>query len=106
MYDYGTPYVAPPMSPEQIAAERLRNEKVKKDGADAALKANEDAAANGDTYGLLRMGERYRDGDGVETNLMMAHAYLTRAALAGDQTASNELAQLPQISTSTNAPTH
>jgi TPR repeat protein len=61
-----------------------------------ALAANQSAAAQGDSYGLLRMGERYRDGEGVETNFLKARDYLARAAAAGDLSASNELAALPQ----------
>jgi hypothetical protein len=86
--DYGSICAAPGTSPTEIAA-------AKKAADDKALAANEDAAAHGDAYGLLRMGERYRDGDGVETNLDLARSYLTRAAAAGDMTASNELVVLP-----------
>jgi TPR repeat protein len=86
--DFGVICAAPGTSPEEIAA-------AKKAGDDKALAANEDAAAHGDPYGLLRMGERYRDGDGVETNLDLARGYLTRAAAAGDLMASNELVVLP-----------
>jgi TPR repeat protein len=88
--DFGVICAAPGSSPEEIAA-------AKKAGDDKALAANEVAAAHGDAYGLLRMGERYRDGDGVETNLDLARNYLSRAAAAGDMTASNELAALPAI---------
>jgi hypothetical protein len=65
--------------------------------ADArALKVNQDAAAKGDLVGLLRMGERYRDGDGVEKDLAKAKDYLQRAAAAGSPTAADELKRLPQ----------
>ena len=60
-----------------------------------ALKSNQDAADRGDDYGLLRMGERYRDGDGVEKNLTKAREYLTKAAAAGSSTATDELKQFP-----------
>lgn len=86
--DFGVPCAAPGTSPEEIAA-------AKKAANDRALAANEAAAAQGDPYGLLRMGERYRDGDDVETNLDLARSYLSRAMAAGDMTASNELAVLP-----------
>ena len=65
-------------------------------GEARALAANEASAAKNDPFGLLRMGERYRDGDGVPKDLGKARAYLTRAANAGEITASNELAALPQ----------
>jgi hypothetical protein len=59
------------------------------------LKSNQDMADKGDEYGLLRMGERYRDGDGVEKDLAKAKDYLTKAADAGSPTAADELKQLP-----------
>ena len=62
----------------------------------AALKANQDAAAKGDMFGLLRMGERYRDGDGVEKDLGKAREYLQKAADAGSPTAKEELSNLNQ----------
>lgn len=83
------------MTPDQIAAEKTKKEAARQAALGRALKANEDAAAAGDAYGLLRMGERYRDGDGVQTNLDKARNYLNRAAAAGDLTASNELVALP-----------
>ena len=45
-------------------------------------------------HGLLRMGERYRDGDGVEKDLAKSKDYLTKAAAAGSADATNDLAQL------------
>jgi TPR repeat protein len=90
--DYGTICAAPRTSPDEIAA-------AKKSGEDRALAANQAAAAQGDAYGLLRMGERYRDGDGVDKNLDTARNYLSRAAAAGDMTASNELVTLPASDT-------
>src|SRR5580658_4355950 len=97
--DFGIPCDAPP----EIAAREEKEAEaaaaaLKQKEAEAkvnALKANEAEAATGDMYGLLRMGERYRDGDGVETNLDKARDYLSRAAAAGELTASNELAALP-----------
>ena len=68
----------------------------KKATADAVLKFNQDAAAKGDAYGLMRMGERYRDGDGVETNAVLAKEYFAKAAAAGSVTASNALVRLPR----------
>lgn len=60
-----------------------------------ALKANQSAADNGDVYGLLRMGERYRDGDGVDKDLAKARDYFTKAAGAGSLTAKEALEKLP-----------
>jgi hypothetical protein len=64
-----------------------------------ALKFNQDAATKGDPYGLLRMGERYRDGDAVPKDLTKAREYLTKAAAAGSPTAADELSKLNQVST-------
>jgi TPR repeat protein len=80
----------------QIAAEKaaeIRAEKKKAADA-AALKANLAAAEKGDAYGLLRMGERYRDGNGVEKDLGKAREYLQKAADAGSPTAKEELSKL------------
>jgi TPR repeat protein len=55
---------------------------------------NQAQADKGDAYGLLRMGERYRDGDGVPKDLVKAKEYLFKAAAAGSSDATNELAQL------------
>jgi hypothetical protein len=104
LYDYGIPYVP---TPEEIAAAKAAQEKAKAEqkaktdariaaGKAAALKANQDAAAKGDSLGLLRMGERYRDGDGVEKDLAKAKDYLQRAADAGSPTAADELKNLSQ----------
>jgi hypothetical protein len=104
IYDMGQPYVPPPpkpATPEQIAAAKAAQEKAKVKAAEQkkiavarALQANQDAAAKGDEYGLLRMGERYRDGDGVEKDLGKAREYLQRAADAGSPMAKEELSNL------------
>lgn len=61
---------------------------------DKVLKNNEELADKGDVYGLLRMGERYRDGDGVPKDLIKAKTYLQQAATSGSLTAANELKAL------------
>jgi hypothetical protein len=66
----------------------------KQAAAARVLKMNQDAAAKGDAYGLLRMGERYRDGDGVEKDLAKAKEYFQKAADAGSPTAAEELSKL------------
>ena len=85
----------------RVASEKASS--TKKAATAKVLKINQDAADKGDMYGLLRMGERYRDGDGVEKDLTKAHDYLTKAAAAGSPTAADELSKLNQIST--NSPT-
>ena len=42
----------------------------------------------------MRMGERYRNGDGVEKDLSKAREYLQKAADAGSPTAKEELSKL------------
>jgi len=99
LYDCGKPYAPPPpkpLTPEQIAAAKAKTEASKKSGVAAALKSNQDAAAKGDSYGLMRMGERYRDGDGVDKDLAKAKDYLQKAADAGSPTAKEELSKLNQ----------
>jgi hypothetical protein len=67
------------------------------------LKSNQDLADKGDAYGLLRMGERYRDGEGVEKDLAKAKDYLTKSAAAGSLTAAEELSKLNPVSTNSPA---
>lgn len=99
--DYGKLYIPPPLTPEQIEAQKkaVADAKVKANaaklaGEEKALAANQAAADKGDAYGLLRMGERYRDGEGVEKDPAKAKDYLTKAAAAGSPTAQDELKRL------------
>lgn len=101
--NYGVIWTPPPPTPEQIAeaktnaiAARAKADAAKKAAEEKALKMNQDLAAKGDAYGLLRMGERYRDGTAVEKDLSKAREYFTNAIAAGSLDASNELARLPQ----------
>jgi len=83
---------------EKAAREAMKAREIadKKEATAArALKSNQDAAAKGDIFGQLRMGERYRDGDGVEKDLSKARDYLQKAADAGSPTAKDELSKLP-----------
>ena len=63
------------------------------------MKSDQAEAEKGDAYGLLRMGERYRDGDGVEKDSTKAEEYLTKAAKAGSPAAVRALADLQQAAT-------
>lgn len=63
-----------------------------------ALKYDQDQAAKGDPYGLLRMGERCRDGESLPKDLTKAREYFTKAANAGSPTAADELKRLNQSS--------
>jgi len=64
-----------------------------------ALEWNQEYAAKGNAYDLLRMGERYRAGDGVRKDLTKAHAYFTKASAAGSHTATAALSKLNQVAT-------
>jgi hypothetical protein len=66
------------------------------------VKWNQEQADKGDPYGLLRMGEFYRDGNGVPKDLDKAREYLTKASAAGSANAADELSKLNRVST--NAP--
>jgi TPR repeat protein len=86
----------PPLTPEQIEAAKAKVAADKKASGEKALKYNQKLADEGDPYGLLRMGERYRDGDGVPKDLAQARDYFTKAVAAGSPTAADELSQLGQ----------
>ena len=101
LFDCGTPYLPPPPTPEEIAAQEKTKMEAKakaagqKQAATArALQSNQAAAAKGDSFGLLRMGERYRDGEGVEKDFTKARDYLQKASDAGSFTAKDELEKL------------
>ena len=68
-----------------------------------ALKWNQEQADKGDPAGLLRMGERYRDGDGVPKDLGRARDYFTKASAAGSPSAADALSKLNQLSTNSPA---
>jgi TPR repeat protein len=60
-------------------------------------------AEKGDSYGLFRMGEHYRDGDGVPQDLSKAREYFTKAVNAGSPSAADALSKLNQVSTNSPA---
>jgi hypothetical protein len=100
VYECGTPMTQPicTITTNTLGQlKRLAQQKSAKasDNKNRVLKYNQDLADKGDEYGLLRMGERYRDGDGVPKDLAKAKDYLTRAAAAGSPTAADELKALP-----------
>lgn len=73
---YGTP-CAKTWSPEAITAAKQKIDANKKATQDRILKSYQDAAARKDAYGLLRLGECYRDGEyGLEKDLAKARSYL------------------------------
>ncbi len=99
--DYGVVAIPPPPSPEEIEAVArnaetvvLHNQNVNVQAA-KMLKWNQEQAAKADEYGLLRMGERYLNGDGVEKDLVKARDYLSKAAAQGSVQAADLLKKLP-----------
>ena len=80
---------------EQRQAAKERATAVKRLADEKVLKSNREMAEKGDAYGLFRMGERYRDGDGVEKDLAKSRDYLQKAADAGSSIAKEELSKLP-----------
>jgi hypothetical protein len=93
-YNYGIPYAAPVKSQAQIDAQKNMEAKHRIEGAKNALKFNQEQCARGEAYGELRMAERYRDGDGVETNLLKAKFLFMQAADQGNEMAVKELTAL------------
>ncbi len=90
--DYGTPCTKT-WSQAEITASKQKAESDKRAAKDRFLKSNQDSAARGEPLGFMRMGVRYRDGDGVETNLLKAKTYFQKAADAGLQEAIDELSK-------------
>jgi TPR repeat protein len=81
--------------PEIIARKNLEKAKQQKQAmADMLLKRDQELAAHGDVYGLLRMGQRCRDAENVPRDLTQAKKYLQQAADAGSSTAMEELKNL------------
>jgi hypothetical protein len=98
-FDYGLvsqPPAPPPPTLEEINAAREQAAKKKTHAAEGALRFNQELAEKGDSYGQLRMGERYRDGDGVPRDLQKARDWFAKAAAQGDKAAASELAALPE----------
>ncbi|HVU08753.1 MAG TPA: hypothetical protein VHG89_09445 [Verrucomicrobiae bacterium] len=89
---------------QKMADDNAISQKIQKQLADdasqkaaaKALQQEEKLAMAGDTFGLLRMGERYLSGDGVAKDSAKARIYLQRAADAGSPTAAEDLQRLAQ----------
>jgi hypothetical protein len=85
------------LSAKQSAIQKSKinaTNKAKSDADAKTLKWNQEQAAQGDAYGLLRMGERYAKGDGVDKDMAKAKAFLMRASAAGSKDADDELKRL------------
>ena len=79
---------------DAVQARAIADKKSAMQGQINAVRYNQELAAKGDGYGLLRMAERYRDGDGVEKDLTKAKEYFNKAVAAGSPTAAEELKEL------------
>jgi len=92
--DYGKIWTPPPVLPlteDQKKAIAVRSALL----SEKALKSNQEDADRGDAYGELRMGERYRDGDGVAKDPRLAREWLAKSAAQGNLAAKRELSELP-----------
>jgi hypothetical protein len=85
-----------------VEKDKQRKDLIKETARKKALQWNQEQADKGDDYGLFRMGERYRDGDGVPKDLTKAREYLTKAVAAGSPSAPDALSKLNQSSTNAN----
>ena len=85
---------APSITADDLAAYFDRFAATRYGHDDADLSFDRRLAGNGDAYGELRMGQRFRDGDGVAPSDAMAEGFLARSALHGDATASVLLSRL------------
>ena len=98
LYDCGVAYAPTPAetaaAKEKLAAAtaaakqkelaRKTEAAARRAASDAALlKTHQELAAQEDVYGLLRMGERYLSGDGVEKSEALARKFLEKAAAKG-----------------------
>jgi hypothetical protein len=88
---------------EQRRAATEKAAAAKKATQDKVLKWHFEQAEKGDSYGLFRMGEHYRDGDGVPRDLDKAREYFSKAVNAGSSTAADALTKLNQVPTNSPA---
>jgi len=78
---------------EEAAKSAAEKKKTEMDAA--SLKLHQDLAAQGSAYGQFRMGERFRDGEGVPKDLVKAREMLSKAAAQGNAEAATALKTLP-----------
>jgi TPR repeat protein len=85
--------VAPPLADERESQDEARK-KTMDEAQTKALAWDQSQAEQGDAYGQLRMGQRFRDGDGVARDLVMARAWLSKSAYQGNSHAVKALSEL------------
>jgi hypothetical protein len=90
-FDYGTIWKP---SEKDLALAAAREREKSNAAKLKALKYNQELAEKGDPYGQLRMAERYRDGDGVEIDLLKAKELFIQSAEQGNAQAGRELTAL------------
>lgn len=100
--DYGIPCAVP----VELVEKAIQTAKAQADAKAAAIKRQKEESdknavkwlltqvTNGDASAQCDLGERYLNGQGVETNRETAIYWLTQAANQGDTEASNKLSQL------------
>jgi hypothetical protein len=97
-FDYGSVTsrpVAPTPTAEELQSAKAADQIKKMETKAKLLQSDKEMAEKGDSYHQRRMGERFRDGEGVEKNLTKAHTWLALAAGQGANEAARELHELP-----------
>ena len=101
LWDCGKPYVPPPLTPEQIKAAQeaanartIANKKNAEQAQGNAVRWLQPQATNGNASAQCRLGLRYLNGQGCETNRELAIYWLKKAADQGDAEASTVLTRL------------
>ena len=101
LWDYGKPYVPPPLTPEQIRAAQeaanaraIASKKIAEETQANAVRWLQPQATNGNASAQCRLGLHYLNGQGCETNREQAVYWLKKAADQGDAEASTVLRRL------------
>lgn len=101
LWDCGTPYVAPPPTPEQIKAAQeaakiaaLRAKQKALEGQTNTFRWLQTLSTNGDASAQFRLANHYLNGQGCETNREQAIYWFTQSANQGNVEASNKLSAL------------
>jgi TPR repeat protein len=85
--------VVPPLTDKRKSQDEARK-KAMDEAQTKALAWDQSQAEQGEAYGQLRMGERYRDGDGVAKDLVLAQSWLSKSAYQGNSHAIKALSEL------------
>jgi hypothetical protein len=94
---YGVPCDPPPLTPQQLAAIKSKQEldkRIAEQDEISAVRQLQTDATNGNASAQTSLALHYLDGRGCETNRELAVYWLTQAAKQGDEEASNTLANL------------